>query len=76
MDLVDGSEKDYNWGCDYCEKLKGDIDKEIGEQVKAWRCSEDHRDDPNREQAWSLAISAEKCDYDICSKCMVQYKVR
>lgn len=59
-----------------CEKMKEDIDKEIGGKVKAWRCSEDHRDDPDRKQTLNLAISAEKCDYDICSKCMVQYKVR
>ena len=43
MVLVESTENDNPWICNFCQEKKGDIEKKIGEKVKPWRCSEDFR---------------------------------
>ena len=50
MVLVESTENDNPWICNFCQEKKGDIEKKIGEKVKPWRCSEDYRVDTSKDQ--------------------------
>ena len=65
MVLVESTENDSSWLCDFCDESNEDIEKEIGEKVKPWRCSEDFRVD----------ASTNSCNYDVCSRCIEEYRV-
>ena len=81
MVLVENTENDISWICDFCNESVEDIEDEIGEKVNPWRCSEDIKDISTKEEIETLVESGIQigatngCDYDICSRCIEDYRV-
>jgi len=73
MVLVESTENDNPWECDFCQEKNGDIEKKIGEKVKPWRCSEDFRVDMSKDQVRRVTTATNSCNYDICSRCIEKY---
>ena len=65
MELIKSSEN-QDWTCDFCER--DNISTDVGEKVQAWRCPQDIRNSKGDRKATG-------CDYDICTRCITEYRV-
>ena len=65
MELTEGSENQA-WFCNFCKRNSWDFEQ----KVQAWRCPQDIRDFEAH-----IHVST-GCDYDICTQCIKEYRVR